>query len=500
MSLDWDAIASDEQRAIFDWFYTPGANRHLVVRARAGCGKTSTIIEGVKRAPERSILIAAFSKDIALKLASDIGPDHPYIEAKTLHAIGYACVRRFRERINVSFNSDRANNLARLACGPTAPDAIVRLVSTLHTKGREVAPHAKSVGDLTNLAIRFECQPDESWELSGFGMQYVEEAALRAMELASDIKAGDTIDGSDMIFLPLRNKWLTPLYDLIVVDEAQDMTPAQLEIATGVLKPNGRICVVGDDRQAIFSFRGADSESLDKLKSLLGAKELGLKTTYRCARNIVKVAATLVPDFQAGPDNPDGTVRFTTVRAIVVEAGPGDWIVSRVNAPLVPIAMQLLRAGKRAEVKGREIGKGLIALIKKMKARSVPELLSKIETWRNKEVHRLQAQLGQAVNGRKATLMRKIDEVDDQAEMLVSLTDGAKNVSEVESRIVALFTDDGKGVKGYVTLSSVHRAKGQEADRVFVLKDTLRNTTVEEQNIEYVAVTRAKKTLFWAAD
>lgn len=536
---------SDQQIDIFNWFKTsnlyPNANaviptegvraQHLIVRARAGTGKSTTIREGVTRAPERNILIAAFSKNIQLDMERQLAKQDGIFNGKvqTLHAVGYACVRRFRERIKVEFTSDRADRLAKQACGPTAPDAIMRLVSKLHTKGREIVPHAAKRGDLSAIQVTFECEPDEQWErcqqcgqdrgehgawnlylqntnsvkpkleheFAGYDATYVELKALKAMELASQVESGDTIDGSDMIFLPVRNGWLTKQFDLVVVDEAQDMTTAQLEIAQGVLVPGGRICIVGDDRQAIFGFRGADSGSLDRLKAELNAAELGLTTTYRCGRAIVDLARAYVPDFEAGLGVAAGEVQTLPADALTGAAGPGDFILSRVNAPLVSIAMKLLRAGKRTQVAGRDVGKGLITLIRKMKARSVPDLLGKIEAWASRENARHTAQLKAASNGRKAAIQAKMEAVLDQADMMTSLTDEAKSVAEVETRIAALFTDDGLGAAGVITCSSVHRAKGLEADRVFILKDTLRNDTQEEENIAYVAITRAKRTLTW---
>lgn len=495
---------SQQQEAIFGWF-AGRQNGHLVVRARAGTGKSTTIREGVKRAPEASILIAAFSKALQEDMAAQIGSFAGKVQ--TLHAVGYACVRRFRDHIKVAFNSDRADRLALAACGSTAPDAILRLVAKLHTKGREVAPHAARMGDLAAIQITFECEPEEQWAAAGFDNAYVEQKALDAMRLAAEVKSGDTIDGSDMIFLPVRNGWMTRQFDLVVVDEAQDMTAAQLEIALGVLKAGGRICIVGDDCQAIFAFRGADSGSLDRLKAELQAAELGLTTTYRCGKAIVALAQAYVPDFEAGAGNPEGVVRTlgidaegkTTGETLVEAAGPGDFILSRVNAPLVSIAMQLLRAGKRTRVAGRDIGKGLITLVRKLKARSVPDLLGKLEAWAGREVARHEAQLAKALNGRQSALKAKIEAVQDQLEMLASLADGAKGVNEVEARIEALFTDDGLGQAGVITCSSVHRSKGLEAERVFVLRDTLRETNQEEKNIAYVAITRAKRELVWCS-
>lgn len=526
-----ERVWSNQQRRINCWFakdqpafqtlFDDGTleiyvdvNGHLVVRARAGTGKTTTISYGVTLAPKEPTLICAFSKDIATELdrrfakkdpsgnpiydkqAKRYVSAYPHVDARTLHSVGYECVRRFRDRIRVEFNSDRADALANAVCGKTAPDAIKRLVSKLHTKGREIAPHATRMGELTAIAITFECEPDEMWSGQGFDAAYVERKALEAMELASNVKSGDTIDGSDMIFLPVRNGWLTRKYKLVVVDEGQDMTTAQLEIAQGVLLPGGRMCIVGDNRQAIFGFRGADSGSLDRLKGELGAAELGLTTTYRCGKAIVAVAKDIVPDFEAGENNPEGEVLDLELNKLVATAGPGDFILSRVNAPLVGTAMQLLRAGKRARVAGRDIGKGLVTLIRKLKGHDIADLLEKLEKWASKESDKYTKQLDAATNGRKSAIQAKIEAIWDQNEMLTSLVEGAEDVEEVENRIEALFVDkDGLGDKGLITLSSIHKAKGLEAKRVFVLTSTLRSNSEEELNLQYVAFTRAINTL-----
>jgi superfamily I DNA/RNA helicase len=279
---------------------------------------------------------------------------------------------------------------------------------------------------------------------------------------------------------------------MVVVDEAQDMNACQLEIAQKICK--GRLVVVGDDRQAIYAFAGADSGSLDRLKAAYNATELPLNTTYRCGRAIVEEARSFVPDFAAGPDNAEGTVAQLTGDKLVATAGPGDFILSRVNAPLVSVAMSLLRAGKRTKIAGRDIGKGLVTLARKLHASSVPDFLRKIEGWRQRESQRLQSKFKNREDS--PAYQQRLDGIADQAGMLSSLADGARNVQEIVDRIEALFTDDGLGDKGLIVCSSVHKAKGREADNVFILRDTLRpGMGIEEDNICYVAVTRAKHTL-----
>jgi ATP-dependent DNA helicase UvrD/PcrA len=293
--------------------------------------------------------------------------------------------------------------------------------------------------------------------------------------------------------LPVRNNWIRQVVDDIVVDEAQDMNPTQLEMA---IKVANRVIVVGDDMQGIFAFRGADAGALDRLKTELNAVELPLNVTHRCGKAIVREAQSLVPDFEAAETNPEGEVRDMLIDILPREAAAGDFILSRSNAPLVSIAMQLLRAGKRTRIKGRNIGKGLITLISQLKARSVPELLRGIEAWRIREVARLDAKM-EGKPKDQPPYLTLFDEINDKAAMLVSLTDGAASVSDVVDRAEALFADKGVGGKDMITCSSIHRAKGLESDRVFVLANTLRSNNQEERNITYVAITRAKSLLVY---
>jgi superfamily I DNA/RNA helicase len=473
---------SAQQEDIFNWFAT--GSGHLTVVARAGTGKTTTIIEGINRAPESNILLCAFNKRIAEELTTRIA--NPNAKAQTLHSIGYGCVRRYWSGVRVDSTGKRADDLSEAVCGVKAPDAVKRLVSKLHTKAREINPHASQIGDITDLVYAFECEPDESWQSAGFDAAYVEKKAIEAMALAASVKPASGIDFADMIFLPVRNGWLAKQFDLVVVDEAQDMTVAQLEIAQGISK--GRIAVVGDDRQAIYGFRGADSDSLNRLKMQLQATELKLTVTYRCGSTIVSEAARLVPDFECGA-NHEGVIDSIDTDKMVSEIVNGDFLLSRTNAPLVSTAFALLRMGKRARIAGRDIGAGLKTIVRKLNRGhiGIETMIERIDAWKTREVRRF------TIAKREA----QVEQVIDKAETLMVIAHESNSVADMESRIDGLFTDDGLGQAGIITCSSVHRAKGLEADRVFVLDFTLypRGVNREEENIEYVAVTRAKKHL-----
>jgi hypothetical protein len=84
-------VWSEQQLEIFKWFKTQ-TNENLVVRARAGAAKTTSIIEGVKLAWDRSILLAAFNKRIQEELAGRVAGNKA-VRAQTLHSVGFAAVR-----------------------------------------------------------------------------------------------------------------------------------------------------------------------------------------------------------------------------------------------------------------------------------------------------------------------------------------------------------------------------------------------------------------------
>ncbi len=510
---------SDEQQAICGWFEKPQPEkRNLVVRARAGTGKTYTIIEAILRAMESRILLAAFNKRIQTELAAKI--TNPAAEAFTLHAVGFKAVQRYWNRLRIESNGSRADGLALRACGRTTPDPIIRLVSKLMTQAREQAPLAMSGAELVGLAYDRDCVPDEEWRVDGFTVETVADFAYKAMELAAERPTDGAIDFADMLYLPIRNKFLRGIYDLVVIDEAQDMTRTQLLLAQGVCTPGGRIVVVGDDRQGIYAFRGADSQALDNLKTDLDAEELGLTTTYRCGKAIVAMAQRIVPDYQAAPTAHEGEVIQTTLATLYADVQPTDFILSRKNAPLVKIALTLIRQDKRTRIEGRDIGAGLAAIAKKLATgaakNSIPQWLEKLQNWRTREVERAE----------KANRPAKADLVADQYETLTYLADGVTGIAELLSRLDRLFGELTEQERAsMIVCSSVHKAKGLEANRVWVLKDTLHPMVAcdcghrhangckcgcktyspnalavrEEQNIEYVAITRAKQTLFWTA-
>lgn len=488
-------VWSSQAKAIFRWGakYDP-LSLYLMVRARAGTGKSTAIRELIEYCREQYIIICAFNKRIQEDMVAHIGRNSN-AKVKTVHSIGKSFVSHAFPGVGVNDDNPRmrARKLTDFSVPEYTPLQIKTLVTKLHNKGREITPHATEPAHLKDIAYQFECYPDMAWESQGYGIDFVCEMALKAMELAANPRSfamTGGIDFSDMIYLPLRLNLIHPFADMVIGDEVQDWTVAQLEIAQRALKPGGRMALFGDDRQGIYGFRGADVTALDRLKTALNARELPLTKSYRCPQVVARyVSERLVPDFEAIPTNVEGSITDIQEPALYDNVQPGDFILSRLNSPLVPIAIRLLRKDKKARIVGKNIGEALTALAGKLalSCTTIPEFIASVVRWRDEQIAHWAA----------AEREDRVEDVRERASMMVDLAEGAGDLDNFYTRLSALFTDETGN--DTIILSSVHKAKGLEANRVFILARTLytHGRSLEEENLEYVAVTRTKNDLFW---
>jgi hypothetical protein len=233
----------------------------------------------------------------------------------------------------------------------------------------------------------------------------------------------------------------------------------------------------------IYAFRGADEHAIQNIVDRCASKRLPLSVTYRCAKSIVRLAQEFVPDLQAFEGAEEGLVDSISTSKLEGMVKPGDFVLSRINAPLIRWCMTFLKAGIPANIQGRDVGKSLEYMIKKSKASDIMGFLNWLQVWRDNEIIRLSA------------LRRDFSVVDDKYECLLALCEGASTLGDVKDNIRKLFSDGDDSTR--VILSSTHKAKGLERDRVFLLKNTYRPSKgQEERNLYYVAMTRARKSLY----
>lgn len=487
--IEW----SHAQRLIFDWFAHGMGN--LIVRARAGCAKTTTALEAINYAPESKILLAAFNKSIADELASRL--TNACARARTLHSVGYSfCAKNVA---NLSVENYRAENLAKQACAEIAKGSTktkpcleaTQIVRELHTKLREIVvdPKLRWGSSLPQKLGEFAGQYDidlDGADMNHWSRGQIMDATLLALDLA--LQPTSVIDYADMIYLPLRMQWVRPIYGLMVVDEAQDMNQGQIDLALRITKKGGRICVIGDDRQAIYGFRGAATDSLDTLKSQLQAEELKLTTTYRCGTRIVDLAQTFVPDFQAGPTNPPGRIYDN---ATLANVAPGDFILARTNAALVRPWFECIHQGIPARINNLELGERLFKLLTRFKGTPFERLDDAVVLWQKAEIAKLEANTKLS----PASRLEKANSIAERAETLRAFISGVGSWEMLETNISRSFSK-ASDVK-VVQCMTVHKAKGLEAKNVYLCTRTfLAGKSTAEDNICYVAITRAKERLY----
>lgn len=482
-------VWSEQQCDIFSWGAGDEDNDALAVIARAGTGKTTTAIEMVSYMPEDFVLMTAFSRQNADDLTSKLSRVKQGAKAMTVHGLGLRYVGRRYRGIQIVKGNARARWVVQQV-KPNLPYGVELEVAGLFTLLREIKPFGVTQEEALTIMDRFGFALD-----AGFKHKYSDDDvalwARSALQWAAtrepDRKVG--IDFADMLFLSLVQDLLSKDYPAVIVDEAQDLTLAQLEMMKRVC--SGRMCIIGDPRQAIFGFRGAEPGGMMKLVEELGADIKYLTTTYRCGHEIVKNAQRLVPDIVAHESNHEGVVEQDEDGSLMLsEAKAGDFIISRINAPCVRLCLRFLGQQKRAVVKGRDISDQILKLLKKLNAQpswSINYLLDRLAEYRAERVTAMLARDDQ--DG--------AERLKDNIECLTAIASESTDMADLQRRCDYLFARDDDDFSQVIMLSSIHKAKGLETDTVWVLNDTLYRfgRDLEEENLEYVAITRAKKRL-----
>ena len=481
---------TQEQDRIFK--FTQKRPENILIKAYAGAGKTTTIVEAVKLLPkDKNITFLAFNKHIQEELKTKL-PSH--VRCYTTYGLGMSAIKR-KYGDSIQFDEFKADKLIQKKSKSWG------LLEELRTE-EEVALYLNNMKKLCNLCrLTLTTNPKyipyvaDRYDIPLRKPKDVKRAMKVLDTMSTDRR---TFDYTDMIFMPAIDNaiWFFP-QDYVFVDEVQDLNRCQIRIIEKVLKKNrttkkieGRLIAVGDFFQGIYGFNAADEKSFEWFEKFPKTKVMPLSVSFRCSKAVIEEAQKIVPDIKALPDAPEGTVRDGNV---LEEAQSGDFVLCRTTMPLVKLFFQFLTQGKKAIIKGSDIGVHLIELIGKVNN------LDRLITFWEAELENYRSDL------KKEGILNPNDHsgyatLEDKVTTLLFLARVSDSILDLKHKIKSIFTDEIQGI----VLSTVHKIKGLEANRVFIVRpDLLPMQTakpwqyIQEKNLEYVAYTRAKLDLIF---
>jgi DNA helicase II / ATP-dependent DNA helicase PcrA len=465
-----------EQSAIVD--FAKSSQENLIISALAGAAKTTTLELICKALPPRPILSLAFNKRIAEEMTRRL-PGH--VKAQTMNSIGHGVWgTAVGKRLFV--DKDKMRNLLkeRIDEYPRSEqmdlrDAWIDIMDALRqAKIQGYIP--MKVPNAKPLIQRQDFFQSLEEELPPHIEKLIDTILVDSIALAY---AG-TIDFDDQIYMPTLFGGSFPRYPLVMVDEAQDLSP--LNHAMLAKLATQRFIAVGDPYQSIYGFRGAVASGMSQLQTAFSMTELPLNVSFRCPERIVERARKRVPHMEwfkpgghfsePGPWAPQGN-------------GTPTAIICRNNAPLFKLALDLLRAGRGVHLVGTDLGPNLVKLLQKLGPESLThdQTIQAIDRWQEGRLKK----------------SRSPGAVIDRADCLRVFANFGKSLGEAIA-----FASNAFQSSGSIQLLSGHKAKGGEWNTVYHL-DPWRipskwanrgEAIVQELNLEYVITTRSKYTLF----
>lgn len=473
-------------------FTVDGDNRYLLgdFTITHNSGKTFTLCKLAEMTPPiKSSIFLAFNKSIAEELGQRLPRT---VKASTLHSCALSSLCKAFS-LNFALSDSKNFNLAKEKMN----------FKGVHSK--RIPGMIMKICRLYDL-MRFNLVQDDVEAIISLGERYGEEAdenlAKRAIELRmlnkkiADnyfLKGGSgklPMDFTDMLYYATqyvhRNDFKQ--YNVVMLDECQDISPLQFEVVKMCKTPRGRLIAVGDEKQSIYSFMGSNLDSLQAIKNAPNTVTLPLSMTYRCAQDIVAEACKVFPDgIVAAPGAVKGFVGDGTFK----DAQEGDFILCRNNAPLVDAFITLLRQGKKCTILGKEFGDELVSLIDSVE-----------DVWGLEQVLENMISKLQKKGVKSPTKCEAYDKLNEKVNVLLSLYEYFGDLETVRSRIYDIFVENAS--RG-ITLSTIHKSKGLESDNIYFLEPELlpsKYATTElalyaEKCLKFVAITRARKRLIY---
>jgi DNA helicase-2/ATP-dependent DNA helicase PcrA len=444
---------------------------NLLINALAGTGKTTTLEMIVAAAKESLILCLAFNK----KIAEEMTKRFPSIcLVRTFNSLGHriwakTCVKNLK--LDPKKVQTILGEMLKTMKKEDRREASEAYWDIIHGVGYAKAvgyipegkfPSAKRLLERAPFFSSLEERP------TVFIASIIDEVLTESIKQAYD----GLIDFNDQIYMPALFGGTFPRFPLVLVDEAQDLSPTNHALLHKLCR--GRVIAVGDPWQSIYGFRGALQGGMGQLQSHFTMHETTLSISFRCPQRVVEEARWRVPSFKW--TNIGGTVdHFARLRPDDI-CDDGVAIICRNNAPLFRCAFSLLSRGRSVSVAGSDIGPRVVGTMRKLADASATrsDTLSHIQSW-----------LDQKRDKGSTT-------ADDMAACMVIFAEHGETLGQAIAYAEHLFAQ-----RGSIRLLTGHKAKGLEFDTVYFLDPWLLGDDEQELNLRYVIQTRTKRELYY---
>ena len=360
------------------------------------------------------------------------------------------------------------------------------------------------------------------------------EAATKAIQYINKrdweiFEKNSTIDFGGMLYITywkLKNgEWKVPFYDLffnVLADEVQDFSNLQQAFLPFLKRKGGRFVLIGDSRQAICAYMGGDANAYRNLTNFFAPiTSFDLPICYRCpTSHLANVNKTFGIPILPRPDAPKGEIIKIAKEDIYKYAKGGDKVVSRYNRWLAPVILDLATHGIPVCLPDKELVENLKKTVSK-RAKKYSDT-KKLQDCFEKDIEKYQNRVSKILNSKITTdaykeemsLQEKAETVADSNSKMDNVNfvldilknyqqkNGITSTANFQSYLDKLLNTSPN--PSCVTLSSVHKAKGLEAENVFVLNEGKvcfdpRNSSElqqQEKNLSYISLTRAKNKMY----
>lgn len=306
------------------------------------------------------------------------------------------------------------------------------------------------------------------------------------------------IDYTDMIYYPVKfyndNEVKSKItFDTIIIDEAQDTCPLEIELYKLIAHENTRFIFLGQTEQTIYNFRGVAIDNYSQIIEDFNCEQFVLGTSYRNPKCIIPIAQKYCEYHTAFDNNGEGKLEEIEFNKVWDYLREEDTILCATNAPIIALALEGFKLKKYLDVKNHDILSDLNRLLNKISMMQdfdyqyFPDFCDKYFDQSIAMIEKYNPQSAQ------------IDILRDKRECLMLCYQEcleAKQIGDLMDFVVEVLNTQGK-----IPAMSIHASKGLEFERLFILEwdkiDKLKKEASETQALSvkyrnFVGITRAK--------